>query len=71
MKTIKVTESLALELGNTIPKFQDKIARLLNYSSAMGDYGDPCGELAVLSPYGGKVLIKESDIDLAAVEKEG
>lgn len=56
-----LTPALAHELGGTIPEFQDRLAWLLYYASAMGDYGDPHGILAVLSPQSGKVLVKESD----------
>jgi len=58
--SIELTPSLTFELEGTISKFQDRLARLLNYASAMGDYGDPHGELAVISPQSGKVLARES-----------
>lgn len=56
-----LTEALEFELEGTLPEFQDRLAWLLNYASAMGDYGDPYGVLAVLSPDSGEVLVKESD----------
>lgn len=56
---IKVTTALARELDRTTPQFQDNIAELLRYASDMGDYGDPHGVLAVLSPQSGKVLKTE------------
>ena len=60
-KPPKLTSALAHELEGTVPEFQDRLAWLLYYASAMGDYGDPSGILAVLSPQSGKVLVKESD----------
>ena len=61
---VKLTPSLADELEGTRPEFQDKLAWLLNYASAMGDYGDPHGELAILSPQSGKVLMRESEVKI-------
>ena len=58
---LELTPSLRFELEGTIPEWQDRLAWLLNYASAMGDYGDPHGILAVISPQSGRVLVKESD----------
>lgn len=61
---MKLTIPLEHELKGTKPEFQDRLAYLLYYASAMGDYGDLHGELAVINPVSGKVLKRESDISL-------
>lgn len=57
---VKLTPFLKHELNQTKEDYQDNLAYLLYYASAMGDYGDPHGVLAVISPEG-KVLIKEGE----------
>lgn len=59
---VELTSALAHELEGTIPEFQDRLARLLNYASALGDYGDPHGELAVLHPHSREIMLSESGI---------
>ncbi len=58
---MRLTPSLEQELDGMKDEYQDGLAWLLNYASSMGDYGDPHGILAVLSPEG-KVLVTENDI---------
>lgn len=58
---MKLTEALEFELDGTKPEFQDKLAELLNFASAMGDYGDPYGELAVIDPQTGEVVKREGE----------
>lgn len=57
----KLTPTLSFELENTKAEYQDKLAELLNFASGMGDYGDPHGLLAVISPISGKILKVEGD----------
>lgn len=54
--------NLAFELDGTKLEYQTRLAELLNFASSMGDYGDPYGLLAVISPTSGKVLKVEGDI---------
>lgn len=69
---IKLTPSLKQELERMNEKGQDTLAWLLYYASAMGDYGDPCGVWAVVSPDSGKVLVTEKDCpELAQKGDEG
>lgn len=68
---IKLTPSLKQELERMNEKGQDTLAWLLYYASAMGDYGDPCGVWAVVSPDSGKVLVTEKDCPELAQPEEG
>jgi len=56
---MKLTPALKQELAGMKPEYQDRLAWLLYYASGMGDYGDPHGVLAVVSPKTGKVLVTE------------
>ena len=58
----QLTPSLNFELEGMKPEYQDRLAELLNFANAMGDYGDPHGLLAVVSPISGKVLKCEKEI---------
>ena len=57
----KLTPAMRFELEGTKPEYQDRLAELLNFASAMGDYGDPHGSLAVISPDTEKVLLREGE----------
>ncbi len=66
-KELLLTPALKFELEGMKATYQDKIAELLNYASAMGDYGNPHGILAVISPDTGKVLKCDDEAQLAKV----
>lgn len=58
---MKLAPSLKQELDGMKPEYQDKLAWLLRYASGMGDYGDPHGILAVISPTSGRILVDENN----------
>ncbi len=55
----ELTPRLRFELEGTKPEYQERLAELLHFASAMGDYGDPHGVLAVISSVTGKILERE------------
>ena len=61
----KLTPELRNELEGMKPKYQDKLAELLRFASAMGAYGDPYGILAVISPTSGRTLKSDDEAQLA------
>ena len=57
---MKLEKELKEELDGMKPKYQCKLAHLLNTASAMDAYGDDFGELAVITKKGA-IVMRESE----------
>jgi len=64
----ELDEFLSQELDSTNMEYQRRIAHLLWYADGMGAYGNSHGELAVIRPETGEIVMRERDIPLASGE---